>query len=406
MNTNLNFKKKICSNILLCAGIIFTGTATHTAAAQTYDPYAVQVINNLIANNGLQATPNAPDTWKFATWNEETPKKIIKLIFPPSTNLTGDASFVGLTNLQFLSCSFNRLTKLDLTNCPQLQLLSCMDNYLTEIVLTNSTQLERIFISKNKLSKFDLTNLNKLDYLDCYNNNFTELDVRNCTQLKYLECGGTGLTELDVTNCTQLEYLGCNANILTELNLRNCIQLNSLNCRNNFLTQLDLTGLNMLMNCWAEGQRRTLTLYKNEEGSYSLPISLNNPSFENNYISYFDGILTSIDSTVSSISFNVETGNEYHKLSGTLYFNYSSVGIHSLDVMQFKIYLNPTNESLYIEYDDFYNMKLYDTLGKELISQNGKGKTEINISNLQKGVYVVSVISNNKIIGNTKIVKK
>ena len=74
-----------------------------SAQAQTYDPLAVQRINDLIANNGLQATPNAPETWGFAHWNNETPKKIvgINLSFK---NMIGDASFEGLTNLWSLSC--------------------------------------------------------------------------------------------------------------------------------------------------------------------------------------------------------------------------------------------------------------------------------------------------------------
>jgi len=45
-------------------------------------------------------------------------------------------------------------------------------------------------------------------------------------------------------------------------------------------------------------------------------------------------------------------------------------------------------------------------LGKEVLTQNANGKTEINISHLTQGVYNVQIISDGKIIGNSKIVKQ
>ena len=71
-----------------------------------------------------------------------------------------------------------------------------------------------------------------------------------------------------------------------------------------------------------------------------------------------------------------------------------------------RIYPNPANDKLFIECESFVTVKIYDMLGKEILIQNANGKTEINISHLPNGIYSVRVFSEDKIIGNGKIVKQ
>ena len=70
-----------------------------------------------------------------------------------------------------------------------------------------------------------------------------------------------------------------------------------------------------------------------------------------------------------------------------------------------KIFPNPTTDMLFIECENHSTIKLYDMLGKEVVTKDANGKTEINISHLSKGVYTVSIISDGVVIGNRKIVK-
>jgi len=327
--------------------------------AQTYDPYAVQVINNLIKNNGLEAIPDKPESWTtyynpetqesggFVEWTEETPKKIM-LLDLSDKNLTGSASFVGLKTLQTLSC---------------------------------------------------------------FNNNLTGLDVTGCEQMYFLRCDDNKLSKLDVTNCTQLEYLLCSGNRLTTLLVKGCMKLHYLRCIRNCLNELDLYGLLNLdiIYLFAYEQVVSLTLHKNETGEYTLPISLNNPTFNNNAISYSDGILRSKDNTVSFTDFTVQTNKEGLELSGTINFTYSfNSGIIPIENPLLKIYPNPVNDTLFVEYIDSQQItvKLYDMLGGELFVQNAIGNTSISISHLEKGNYIVNVFSEDKIIGNSKIVKQ
>lgn len=70
------------------------------------------------------------------------------------------------------------------------------------------------------------------------------------------------------------------------------------------------------------------------------------------------------------------------------------------------IYPNPANDIIFIDSEDCKQttIKLYDMLGKEVLSKNLNGKTEVNISHLPKGIYNACIFSDSKVIGNSKIV--
>jgi hypothetical protein len=102
--------------IFFC-NILFMPLKIH---AQKYDPADVAVINALIANNGLDATPDAPESWTFASWSVDYPKQI-KYLNLYNKGLYGVASFAGLTRLIRLYCNNNSITGLDLTGCTNLQ---------------------------------------------------------------------------------------------------------------------------------------------------------------------------------------------------------------------------------------------------------------------------------------------
>ena len=359
---------------LLILMFAFIGITTMSnAKAQTYDPYAVQVINNLIANNGLQATPNAPETWGLiVSWNDKTPKQLTRFQYPffyTEPKLYGVASFAGLETLELLLIDRNELIGLDITNCTGLISLSCEWN------------------------------------------NLSELELNNCKLLEGLSCSGNNLSKLDVTNCKQLAHLRCNNNKLAELNLLNCTQLNVLMCQNNCLTKIDLPELENPLTFLADEQSVSLILYENEDGEYTLPISLNNPSFGNSAISYSDGMLKSNDKTVTSTSFRVTTGEYYNRLNGTMYFNYSNIGVNEIDCEGLRVYPNPATGELIINNYELriINVEIYDVNGRkqkaESRKQNSEGEMVVDISHLPAGVYLVKVFTEQGEI-TKKIVKQ
>ena len=72
-----------------------------------------------------------------------------------------------------------------------------------------------------------------------------------------------------------------------------------------------------------------------------------------------------------------------------------------------KIYPNPAKDKLFIECENFksISIKIYDILGKEVLTQISDINTEINLSHLPQGIYTVFVFSDGKEIENSKIVK-
>jgi len=322
--------------------------------AQTYDPFAVQTINNLIFNNGLNATPGAPETWDFAHWNNETPKQLIE--FNIEFQLHGTALFSGLPTLQKLFCVCNFLDELDVTDCIQLQTLWCSDGRLTK------------------------------------------LNLKNCTALQELNCVRNRLTELNVTNNTQLQKLYCNLNRLHKLDVTKNTQLISLGCSDNSLIEIDLTGLNYLEDFDGSYQIVALTLYQDTTEEYTCAISLNNPTFGNSAISYSEGTLKSSDHTVSSTFYCVQTNspNPMHLLDGVFNFTYSNIGINSQDKIELQVYPNPTTGELRITSieEQVSSVEVFDVYGRKLLSHHlipSSSNHLINISHLNPGIYLVKI---------------
>ena len=138
-------KIKKITKIILNAPIVFIVLIVlvvipQKAQAQKYSPEDVAVINALIANNGLIATPNDPASWNFAKWNNENPKRIRHLKLN-NRNMYGAASFAGLTRLESLECRNNNLSDLDVSQCEKLHWLKCKNNQLTELYVSRSMSM-------------------------------------------------------------------------------------------------------------------------------------------------------------------------------------------------------------------------------------------------------------------------
>ena len=117
-------------------------------------------------------------------------------------------------------------------------------------------------------------------------------------------------------------------------------------------------------------------------------------------------------STTAKVIVPCYTSSAYHNSSwGNIFTDFiedcSNNGINeTIQSKKINIYPNPSNNKIYIDNENFNTIKLYDMLGKEVLNQDTNGKTEINISHLPQGVYSVRILSNGKVIGNSKIVKQ
>lgn len=143
-------------------------------------------------------------------------------------------------NIQFLDCSENQFSDIDLKNNLALTYLQCDDNSLTSLDLSKNSLLTKVSCSNNEISTFDVGNSIHLKELYCNQNNLNRLDVLNNSDLQVLYCSGNQLTALDVSQNATLRDLYCGENKLTMLDVSKNTVLEALYCSDNQITTLDL----------------------------------------------------------------------------------------------------------------------------------------------------------------------
>ncbi|MBD5378760.1 MAG: hypothetical protein HDR74_02540 [Bacteroides sp.] len=168
------------------------------------------------------------------------------------------------TSLITLICDRNKLTALDVIKNTALTHLNCQENRLTMLNVSNNTVLEYLHCEENQLTKLDVSKNTALTYLGCDSNQLTTLDVSKNTALTYLSCDRNQLTTLDVSKNTALSGLSCNYNQLTTLDISKNTALTHLNCQHNQLTMLDVSYNTVLEYLYCNAnQLTTLDVSKN-----------------------------------------------------------------------------------------------------------------------------------------------
>ena len=183
------------------------------------------------------------------------------------------------TSLLVLECRFNQMSSLDVSNNKSLFNFVCEGNKLTSLDVSNNTQLSWLDCGSNQLSAIDVSKNKALKWLFCSYNQLKNLDIRNNTKITWLQCDGNQLTNLDLSQNTTLTRLRCAENQITSLDLSNNLALSEefacydnrltsinvskntslthLNCRNNQLTSLDVSNNTLLKYLGCEKNRLT-----------------------------------------------------------------------------------------------------------------------------------------------------
>ncbi|WP_084679076.1 T9SS type B sorting domain-containing protein [Flavobacterium reichenbachii] len=319
---NFDFLKvTLLFSLLLCS---FSGFAQYTSIP---DPNFEQALIDLNIDSGAIDGRVLTANISSLTQLEIRSKNIV--------DLTGIQDFSALIGL---SCSYNRLTSLDISkntalsvlNCDNNQLtslnlntaltyLACFDNKLTSLDFTNNTDLSVLFCSGNLLSSLNVTKNIDLTYLSCFNNKLPSLDVTKNTSLTSIVCSNNQLTSLDVTKNNLLTYLACSFNQLTSLDVSKNNALTELYCTTNRLTNLDVTNNIILkeLTCW-NNQLTSLDVFKNT--------SLNLLFCDNNQLTSLDvSKNTSLNDFACAnnqlTSLNLKNGNNTQLSVSSLFLN-------------------------------------------------------------------------------------
>ena len=154
-------------------------------------------------------------------------------------DLTGIGYFVALKEL---SCSWNPLTTIDMSQNTALQVLDCHATALASLNVSQNTALTTLRCYNDygnlPLSSLDVSHNPALSELDCHGCQLTSLDVSHNPALTKLDCHNCQLTSLDVSNNTVLHSLMCNHNQLTALDLSQTPDLFYLDCSHNQIAVL------------------------------------------------------------------------------------------------------------------------------------------------------------------------
>ncbi len=133
--------------------------------------------------------------------------KAVKEIYCSYCGISSLKGIERFTNLEYLECSGNKLTSLDLGKNTKLGMVYCDDNKLSNLKISKNTELKYLICSGNQLTKLDVSGNKKIIHIECNNNKLTKLQLSQNSKLSVLECFENKLKSLDVTPCPYLSKI-------------------------------------------------------------------------------------------------------------------------------------------------------------------------------------------------------
>jgi len=198
---------------VLIITMIFKPVPVNAAVQITDDNFPDEVFKNYISENFDADKNRALDATEIAEAVQ------IDLYESGCSSLEG---INYLTALEYLDCSGNTITALNLSGCTELTELDCSGNALTSLNLTGCSKLTDLYCYCNKLTNLSLSSCSELVYVDCSNNMLTSLDIGACSNLEELDCSDNKLKKLGLSHNAKLFLLYADLNDIEVLNISKC----------------------------------------------------------------------------------------------------------------------------------------------------------------------------------------
>ena len=132
-----------------------------------------------------------------------------------------DAS--GCTALENLFCGSGQLTSLDVSGCTALKDLDCRDNQLTKLDMTGCTALESLVCDHNQLTSLIVWGGENFHFLSCKFNCIRVLDMSNCGfqlgTMIYIDFRDNQLSHLDLSHWLGDNGYGIGINPISDRNI-------------------------------------------------------------------------------------------------------------------------------------------------------------------------------------------
>jgi len=339
------------------------------------------------------------------------------------------------TALLQLWCGENQLTSLDVSNNTALTWLICPDNQLTTLDTSNNTFLEYLLCNENQIISLDVSNNTTLKGVECNDNQLTFLNVKNGNNSNFLFFGATdnpNLYCIEVDNVAYSNVSWANFKDATAcFSDVTCItptfDLPTSVCQNAIAPVLPALSGNTVSGSWSPATIDTSVIGSQTyaftptlcANPYQITISVvttpDAPTGEpsqtfiagqtladlivNNGMnlvwsssSTFSDTLSDSEPLVNGMTYYVrnEDGNcqsEALAITVTLTVNASN-----FDVFGFTYYPNPVNDILHFSSNQpIENVTISNMLAQEIKANLSSDKTNVDLSNLPSGNYLVKV---------------
>lgn len=262
-------------------------------------------------------------------------------------NISDLAGIEAFTNITELDCGENQLTSLNVMQNTALTSLRCADNQLTSLDLSQNAALTELYPQDNQITSLDVSQNTLLQYFYCYNNQLTSLNLNQNTMLISFQAHQNKLTSLDMSQHPSLMTFSCFNNQLTSLNIANGnnANLSNFNAQNN----------------------SNLTCIQIDAG-FTPP------------------------------------GNWVKDVTASYSDNCSSLSINDFELVSISIYPNPVKNTLFIELEEtLVNMEVFNVVGTKILESES---SNINVSNLSSGLYLLKVYAKDGKIGIKRFLKE
>lgn len=296
--------------------------------------------------------------------------------------------FTGASNLKNLYCRYTGITTLNIQNLSNLVYVECNNNQIAQLDLLGLVNLETLHCEYNQIDSLDFTGANNLVLAYCNNNLIEELFVspEANSHLVYVDCSFNKIKTLNFENLgNEFKGLDCGNNLLEEVHVKGN-DLRGFSCNDNLLTDLDLEWLQNLsrFNC-RNNQISSINMKHIIDNPYDLitndPDNNAHMDLENNPLLY-----ACVD------DFQIDHYKNYFSAKGMI-----GVDVSATCTFEPSIYPNPVGSMLNIRSGskiDSFN--IYDMNGRLVLSTIVNANIYSNsISEIQTGIYVLEIISNN-----------
>ncbi|WP_321538785.1 leucine-rich repeat domain-containing protein [Flavobacterium piscinae] len=190
----------------------------------------------------------------------------LESLFIQSYDFWNFTPIANLTNLRYLTCSFNNISNLDVTNLNNLTYLNCIQNSISQTLdVSNLHNLQKLYCNNNPISSINIKN----------GSNEIDLTFSGCQLLRYICADEEDLVLVQSRINTYGYTLVCQANSYCDFTpggiIYNIQGSNIFDVDNNGCDDTDLYFPNMKFNI--SNGTETLSYICNTFGNYTIPVN-------------------------------------------------------------------------------------------------------------------------------------